>query len=53
MVIAFSFQSFGIDLMAFIAVMAYILYKVIIYSSRVASKATSYFLGTSKKLKMA
>ena len=47
------FQRLGIDLMAFIAVAAYILCKAIIFTSRVTSKATSYLVGTSKKLKVA
>ena len=48
------FQRLGIDLMAFIAVAAYILCKAIIFlTSRVTSKATSYLVGTSKKLKAA
>ena len=39
--------------MAFVAVVAYIFCKIMIYSSRVTSRTMSYFVGTSKKLKMA
>ena len=38
--------------MAFIAVMGYIVYKVIKFSSRATAKAAHCILGSSKKLKM-